>query len=203
MFSNQLCLIKFTPRYLKNVLKAISKLLPWFLELAEGNSQLSNKCQYLKKAKENITPCLCRLVALWGQDPWGLPLSPSRKGSIPPSQVEAGKTGGTGAAPALGTWHAPGDRSRPKLGRDVGMQAGLNQQSPCASRAELWELDMCCPRVPVGQRLGGWDKVLSPGKDERVSGLGRAKQGWSSLKVLTHETASSRRPQIAFCKPLS
>lgn len=38
-------------------------------------------------------------------------------------------------------------------GRDMGMQAGLNQQSPCPGRAGLWELDVCHPGVPLGQRL--------------------------------------------------
>lgn len=40
--------------------------------------------------------------------------------------------------------------------RKMGIQAGLNQQSPCAGSVWLWELEMCHPGMPLdGAEVGG------------------------------------------------
>lgn len=74
-----------------------------YFRTSTGNVRAVKQMPIFKEVKEGITPRSMRSVALWGQGPWALAAGPSRKGPITVSQVEAGRTGGTGAAPALGT----------------------------------------------------------------------------------------------------
>ena len=50
----------------------------------------------------------------------------------------AGQLGCTGAAPAPGIEHSPGDGDGLRPGRDVGLWVGSAQQGPWLGRAGLW-----------------------------------------------------------------
>jgi len=80
-----------------------------------------------------------RLPVGWGH--WRAPLEgPPGQGLAawghPTAQPGAGQLGGTGAAPATGIGHLPGDG--PRLSRDMGLQVGPAQQGLWPGRAERW-----------------------------------------------------------------
>lgn len=167
MFSNKLCLLKCTPRYFKNVPEAISKPLPWVLGLAQGMWEMSNKCQSLKKAKESIPPMSMRASGSAGPGSTGTSYRSIKEGAHPTFPGRSREDRGHWGSPSPGQSASPWGQEQ-VCPRDVGRQAGLDQQSPRPGRAGLWELDMCCPGVPLGQGMvarEGWDGILSPGWD--------------------------------------
>lgn len=97
--------------------------------------------------------------------------SSSRPGSQahPTAPGRSRVAGVTGAAPAAGIKHLPGDRNgdRPRLGWDMGPCQGLAQWSPWPGRAGLWGAPdgPCCSVTGAGAGgSGGWHGVVGHGQ---------------------------------------